>query len=78
MRVAYIVFFQKTDGRRTRTGDKKVKVPDIRSTTGRKGFSYRGQTFWNSVDEELKNSESVDAFKRTYLNRLLRDVNHPE
>ena len=71
-------FFQCTGGRRTRTGDKKVKVPDIRSATGRKGFSYRGPTFWNAVDEELKNCENVDAFKRTYLDKLLREVNHPE
>ena len=71
-------YFVPQESRRTRTGDKRVKVPDIRSTTGRKSFSYRGPVHWNAVPEELKNCESVNAYKNSYLNRVLRDVNHPE
>ncbi len=70
--------FQINHGRRTRTGNKKVKVPDIRTATGRKSFSFRGPECWNGVDEDLKSSENLDAFKRAYLNKVLRDVNHPE
>ncbi len=55
-----------------------VKVPDIRSATGRKSFSYRGPVYWNSVPEDLKNSETINSYKNSYLNKVLRDVNHPE
>ncbi len=62
--------------RRTRTGD-KYKVSELRTTTGRKAFSYRGPDFWNQVPEELKNSQNPNAFKTDYLNNILWDVNHP-
>ena len=71
-------YFQQQESSRTRTGDKKLKVPDLKTTTGRRSFSYRGPVHWNSMPEELKSCESVDAFKRTYLNRVLRDVYYPE
>ena len=63
--------------RHTRTGGDKVKVPDIRLATGRKSFSYRGPVHWNSILDDLKNSESVDSFKNSCLNKILHDVNHP-
>ena len=36
-------FFQSQDTRRTHAGENKVKVPDLRTTTGRKGFSTQSQ-----------------------------------
>ncbi len=71
-------FFKPRKSRSTRTGEKKSKVPDIRSTMGRKCFSYRGPVHWNGVSDELKNSVSANAYKRAYSNKVLRDVNHPE
>ena len=56
-------YFISQDTRWTRTGENRVKVPDIGSAIGRRSFSYRGPVYWNSVPEELKNSESVDAYK---------------
>ena len=71
-------FFKKRTGRNTRTGDTKYEVPNIKSAMGRRCFSYRGPVHWNDVAENLKNSESVNAYKTSYLNKLMRDVNHPE
>ena len=71
-------YFKKRATRNTRTGDTKCEVPDIRSMIGRRCFSYRGPAHWNTISDELKNSESINAFKHSYLNKLLRDVNHPE
>ena len=70
--------FQKTSSARTRTGDSKCKVPDIRSHTGRKCFSYRGPVHWNSLSEDLKSSENIDAFKKANLDKVMRGVDHPE
>ncbi len=69
-------YFVAQDTRRTRTGEKKVKVPNIRSEMGR-SFSYRGPVHWNAVPEDLKNSESTNVYKNSCLNRILHDVNHP-
>ena len=71
-------YFVPQISRRTRAGESKVMVPDIRSTTGRKCFSYKGPVHWNQMSEDLKNSESVNAYKSKYLKKVLRDVNHPE
>ena len=71
-------FFRTRAGRNTRTGEQKCEVPNIRSSMGRRCVSYRGPTHWNLVDAALKNSVSVNAYKNAYLNKLLRDVNHPE
>ena len=70
-------YFQPVESRRMRAGENKFKVQDIRSATGRKCFSFRGPMHWKSVEEELKNSENVNAFKKNYLDKTLRDVNHP-
>ena len=70
-------YFVPAETRHTCTGGKKVKVPDIKSATGRKGFSYRGPVYWNKVSEDLKNCESINSFKVSCLDQILRDVNHP-
>ena len=59
-------------------GENKCKVPDIRTHTGRKCFSYRAPVHWNNLGEDLKTSKNIDAFKKTYLDKVLREVNHPE
>ena len=71
-------FFKKRVSRNTRTGDSKCEVPNIRSMMGRRCFSYRGPVHWNEVPDDLKNSVSTNAYKKAYLNKLMRDVNHPE
>ncbi len=71
-------FFKLKSTRSTRTGESKYEVPNLRTMMGRRCFSYRGPAHWNSVSEDLKNSESINAYKNTYLKKLMRDVNHPE
>ena len=64
--------------RRTRrSNEENVQVPDIRSSLGRKAYSYRGPVFWNGIDNNIKLIQSKNSFKTEYTKFLLRDVNHP-
>ena len=73
--------FQRADDDRIRstrsTGTKCMKVPNIRSTIGRKAYSYRGPCFWNNLDIESRSIEKKEPFKRHISKALCRDVNHP-
>ena len=57
--------------------ESRVLVPDLRYGVGRKAYSYRGPVFWNSINQEIKDSPSQNVFKTKYIKFLLRDVNHP-
>ena len=64
--------------RPTRRGNSNnVVVPRVDTEIGCKSFSYRGPVFWNDMDSELKTKENKDIFKNAYLQKVLRDVNHP-
>ena len=72
--------FQSVDdrSRRTRTtGTKYMKVPNIRSSMGRKAYSYWGPSFWNCLDSDTRGIDTKDAFKRHISKTICRDVNHP-
>ena len=59
------------------TGTNYMVVPNIRSSTGRKAYSYRGPTYWNSLGVESRGLTERGQFKR-HINKILcRDVNHP-
>ena len=59
------------------TGTKVMKVPNIRTTTGRKAFSYRGPRFWNDLHSDCRQIDKKDTFKRHISKTICRDVNHP-
>ena len=59
------------------TGTKCMKVPNIRTTVGRKAYCYTGPSFWNSVEPEAQGIECKNAFKKHISKSLCRDVNHP-
>ena len=59
------------------TGTNCMTVPNIRSCTGRKAYSYKGPTFWNSLDVEARCITEKEKLKK-HINKLTcRDVNHP-
>ena len=41
-----------------------MQVPRCRTVTGSKAMSVRGPKFWNSIRMDLRQIESLDAFKR--------------
>ena len=70
--------FEMTRGARTtRSTGHNVKVPNYRTVSGRKAFSFRGPDLWNEIAVELKSLAAVNAFKNAYIRELLRDANHP-
>ncbi len=69
--------FEPNVGRPTRSSGSTYKIPNLKTDTGRRAFSYRGPHHWNGLPNEAKNSENLNAFKTNYLNLILRDVNHP-
>ena len=56
----------------------KMKVPDVKTVTGRKAFSYRGPCFWNGLDDDTRIIENKATFKNHINKALCRGVNHPE
>ncbi len=69
--------FKSKRKRTTRSGPKLVEVPQRRTATGRKAFSFRGPNHWNNLDVSKRVIENQDSFKRTILKEMLRDVDHP-
>ena len=54
--------------RRTRNSDTlSMVVPFLRTTTGRKAFSYRGPYSWNSLNRSIRLIESINVFETDLL-----------
>ena len=58
------------------TGTTFMMVPDVRSNQGRQAYSYKGTTFWNSLDSETRQIESKMTIKSHISKAVCRDVNH--
>ena len=52
---------------------KKRSVPLFKTATGQRTFFYRTVSLWNSLETNLKLSESLDIFKRRFRGKLLRE-----
>ena len=59
-------------GRETRN-PQLLNVPLFKTTTGQRTFFYRTVSLWNSLETNLKLSESLDIFKRRLRGKLLRE-----
>ena len=70
-------YFKKRETRRTRAGESKMELPNLRSNTGRKAFSFRGPQHWLSLPENTRIIESKQLFKKECIKNLMRDVDHP-
>ena len=57
---------------RTRNKD-KLQIPKYKSNSGQRTFLYRATTIWNSLSEELRNSDNVKIFKQKLQGQLLED-----
>ena len=54
-----------------------MNIPDLRTASGCKAFSFKGPVYWNSLPEDARIIENKNEFK-TKLNKLLMlDENHP-
>ncbi len=73
--------FTQQDSERTRrtrsTNTNKMVIPKVKTMAGRKAFSYRGPHFWNNLDEESRQIENKNGFKKHISKEICRDVNHP-
>ena len=63
----------------TRNND-KFEIPSFRSATGQRTFAYRAVSLWNMLDEDLRNTTTVKAFKKAlklvmneWMNEWLND-----
>lgn len=64
--------------RSTRSENRNMmRVPDVRSVTGRKAYSYRGPSFWNTLENESRTITTKTTFKTHITKLFCRDVNHP-
>ena len=41
--------------------NKKLQIPQYRTTCGQRTFKYRATKIWNALDEQLKSRSSVTA-----------------
>ena len=74
------MFIKESDQRERRTRNMdtlSMVVPFLRTTQGRKSFSYHGPYCWNSLDQPIRMIESINVFKNDILKLLMWDVNHP-
>ncbi len=69
-------YFVKKNTRTVRGGD-KYQLPHLKTTMGRKAYSYRGPEHWSQLPEDMKQITSKQLFKSEMTKSLLRDINHP-
>ncbi len=43
--------------------NKKLQIPQYRTTCGQRTFKYRATKIWNALDEQLKSINSINVFK---------------
>ena len=72
------LFVKHDTGRVTRgTNMNNMKIPVMNTATGRKAFSYRGPSHWNTLPPDLKINDNKNSFKSGVSKLFARDVNHP-
>ena len=64
------IFRSQTNIRNTRQSN-HLNILRCRLATGQRSFSYRGAKLWNNLSDDLKNENSVKAFKLKLTKQLL-------
>ena len=64
------IFRSQTNIRNTRQSN-HLNILRCRLATGQRSFSYRGAKLWNNLSDDLKNVNSVKAFKLKLTKQLL-------
>ncbi len=55
-----------------------MKVPKSRTNFGKRAFSIRGPTHWNSIPKELRLVQNFNSFQRQIAEKLRQQFeNHP-
>jgi len=60
-------------GRETRN-PQLLNVPLCKTSTGQRTLYYRTVSLWNSLERNLKLTESLNVFKRRLRSKLLREL----
>lgn len=67
--------FSFPDINRPRRGQRKLKIPKVRSQLGTSSISYRGTTLFNSLSEDVRKSYEKNklksVMKKIYLSRRI-------
>jgi hypothetical protein len=67
--------FVNTIERKTRSKTKgDLTIPLFKTNSGQKTFYYRGVTLWNALSFDVRNSSSVEHFKKHFLNHIYFSV----
>jgi len=59
----------------TRYSYQKLKLPKRKTTQGLRALSYLGPSLWNNLDNSLKKSVSLNAFKHNLKDHYFRKGN---
>jgi len=59
----------------TRYSYQKLKLPKRKTTQGLRALSYLGPSLWNNLDNSLKKSASLNAFKHNLKDHYFRTTN---
>ena len=70
-------YFKPIATRTTRAGETRMALPSLKTSIGKKAFSYRGPDHWDKLPAIVKSAQSVNTFKSSYLKNLFHNENHP-
>ena len=56
--------FQKRPRDRVTRNKDLLQIPRFKTTTGQRTFSYRAVKLWNNLDKDIKDSKSLNSFKK--------------
>ena len=62
----------------TRSSHHKLKLPKRKKSQGQRALSYLGPSLWNNLDNSLKKSVSLNAFKHNLKDYYFRTGNEKE
>ena len=62
----------------TRYSHQKLKLPKRKTNQGLRALSYTGPSLWNNLDNSVKTSVSLNAFKHNLKNHFFRKMNAKE
>ena len=71
--------YKTIDNRRTtrKSGTTFMKIPNVKSSIGRKAYTNNGRRFWYSLDTDTRCIEDKPDFKMHISKVICHDVNHP-
>ena len=62
--------FQKSPHDRATRNRDLLQIPRFKTSTGQRTFSYRAVKLWNNLDKDVKDSKSLNSFKKALKDLL--------